>query len=344
MADRHDGLYQEMEDIYNSDSYETAEGVNLDGIAKNRYGLYRVLEDYSSAVVEYAADAKARVEVGDIVATEDDIEFIVQSSAVESGGKITVAVKAAVAGMVGNVPAGTITVIKTPRSGLNSVTNPTEATLGRDRETDNQFRSRISKSLARGGSGTIPSIYAALLELPGVVDADVTENDTSAAFPNGQPRNSIAAMVYGGTDADIAQTLFSVKGGAIRAWGTTNVVVTDTEGKTHTIGFSRPPLVTVWVRVTLTKNSNYPADGDEQVTTAIVKYIGGTDADSTTYSGLGLGEDVIRYKIGAAAGVVAGIDDILVETSVDGNVWTTDNISVDSASKAITDSAKVVIV
>jgi len=129
---------------------------------------------------------------------------------------------------------------------------------------------------------------------------------------NGIPPKSIAPFIFGGDDQEIANTIFLMKPGGIRSYGTTEIPVTDSRGEQHIIGFTRPNTIHIYVHVELKTDGNFPLDGYEQVRTKIIEYIGGYDEDATEYNGLGLGEDVIYTKIIAAIQQVTGIVDIPV--------------------------------
>lgn len=336
--------FEDMEDVYNSAFYDTAVDNSLDKVAK-RIGLTRIQENRATGTYRFVVDPGISIPQGIIVGTEGGVEFITTESGTESGGIIEVGIRAVNAGVSGNVPADTITVIKTPVPGILSGTNPEATEGGRNRETDEEFRFRYERSLAIGGSATAASVEAALLQLTDVKDAIVDQNEEDKTV-NGLPPNCIAPYVYGGTEQEIAETIFRTKAGGIRSYGSVVVNVTDSRGKVHSIGFSRPTEVSVWVRITLTRTADYPTNGDDLVRTAVVQYIGGTDVDGTIYDGLGQGDDVIRYKISSAVGNVPGIDDLVVETSLTGNGtdWAQANVPIGQTSVAITTFDKVVVV
>jgi uncharacterized phage protein gp47/JayE len=331
------------EDVYNSAFKDTAEGVSLQHVGKY-IGISKLLGNKAEVTLVFQVDPGVSIPAGVVASTVDGIEFVTEEAGTESGGIVRVKAKARVPGASGNVPAGTITQIVTPRPGVLSVANPEPSKNGRDEETEPQFRERYDKSVAKGGSSTIESIRAALLELPGVKDADVDENEDLNTNERGIPGKSIAPFVYGGDDVEIAQTIFSTKTGGIRSWGSIQIPVVDSMGKQHIIGFSRPIEVPVWVRITLTRNATYPADGDAQVRKEVIKYIGGRDTDGTEYDGLDMGSEVVLYKVIAAAGSVPGIDDLVVELSTDGTNYSISNIPIDTTSIATTTADKVVIV
>lgn len=334
------------EQVYNAGHVDAAEGVSLDHNAK-RIGLSRIQAQKATGQVSFEVEPGTSVLSGIIVSTTDGIEFITLNSKSDDDGDgiITVNIEALTPGIIGNVPAHTVTEINTPVAGINAVTNPSATIDGKNTETDTEFRERYYRSLANAGGSSMPSIRAALLELPGVIDASVYENDTMD-FVNGVPPKSIAPFIYGGNDQEIANAIFERKSGGIQSFGSTIINLVDNIGKTHKIGFSRPTVVNVWVRLTLTKNAEYtqyPTDGDLQVKTRIIRHIGGLDADGVRYDGQGLDADVIQFRLIAAIADIPGLDDVVVELSTDGVNFRQNNISIDQTSIAQTDHTKVVI-
>jgi uncharacterized phage protein gp47/JayE len=198
-----------------------------------------------------------------------------------------------------------ITEIVTAVSGWKGVNNLADATTGTEIETDPALRERREDRLAAGGNATIEAIRAALLEVLNVADAFVFENTTDVTDANGLPPHSVQATVVGGTDADIAQTVFEKKAAGIETYGTDiSEVIVDSQGTNHTINADRADLMEIWVDITVITNGDYPTDGDTQVATVL----------AAQGNELTIGEDVIFKQMEAAAlescGGVSGVVDI----------------------------------
>jgi uncharacterized phage protein gp47/JayE len=206
-------------------------------------------------------------------------------------------------------PAGTLTVIDTPVSGLTSVSNAAAAVLGIAPESDPDLRARRTAELEAQGEGGIDSMRADLLRVLNVTDAFVFENNTDAVDADGLPPHSVECVVLGGTDADVAQAVFSKGAGIATFGGVTVATVKDLAGGLHTVNFSRPTEKDVWVTVELTKDTGtYPADGDTQVAQALVDFAAGVLSLGKGYR---VGDDVITAKLYAAIySQVSGIVDV----------------------------------
>lgn len=128
------------------------------------------------------------------------IEYEVAEKVVIGGdGSVEVPVKAARPGTMGNVPAGTVTLMMEPLDGVASVTNPEKITGGTEEEDDNALRTRIDEADAASeasfvGSDSdykrwaeeVPGVGTALVvaewDGPGTVKVVVID-------ANGQPAN-----------------------------------------------------------------------------------------------------------------------------------------------------------
>lgn len=162
---------------------------------------------------------------------------------------------AEVVGPVGAL-AGTLTEIDTPATGWISIVNPVDASVGRYKETNAAFRARRDAELAAPGNTTVDTIRANLLKVnEGSTDPDhepptsviVFWNDTDYTDANGMPPHSVECLVYGGTAADIAQAIWDSVGAGTATYGSTTTAVTDSEGNTQYVNWSRPTEIPIYV-------------------------------------------------------------------------------------------------
>lgn len=209
----------------------------------------------------------------------------------------------------GEIPAyaNTVTVIETPISGWASVNNPFDLTVGKNIETDAELRLRRLKTLATSGAATVNAIRARILEIDEVEAARVFENDQDVPDLFGRPPHSFEAVVVNGDDQDIWDTIWEVKAAGIQTYGSEVGSVTDTQGYTHTVKFSRPTQKPVYIATTLTTDpALFPTGGDVSVQEALVDY--GEDNFS-------IGDDVIYTMLFCPIHSVRGILDIDLDIS-----------------------------
>ena len=209
-------------------------------------------------------------------------------------------------------PAPLITTIVNAISGWDRVENINDAVLGKDIETDAEFRERRLLALLGLGNATVAAVRGDMLLVTNVSTALVFENDTDLTVGN-RPPHSIEAVVVGGADQDIGEALFASKAGGIATFGTESpVVVVDSQGTSHNVLFSRPDERDIWLELDFTVDSDtFPSDGLTQAEDAILAY-GAT---------LTIGDDVIVYpSLVAALDVVPGILDVVIRIAdtVDG--------------------------
>lgn len=206
---------------------------------------------------------------------------------------------------------GDITVRDTAVGGWSGVKNLLDATLGRDVETDAELRVRREQELSQAGSTVPDAIRADLLEVRDstgtkfVQNVTVFYNDTDVTDGDGVPPHSVECLVRmpvsGTYDQLIYDRLLQSVAAGIHTHGTSVGSSNDSEGTAHTIKFTRPAEITIYVDLTYTKDpKTYPADGDAQVKQAIVDY--GDAQDS--------GVDAVATRIGAQAFKVAGVLDV----------------------------------
>jgi uncharacterized phage protein gp47/JayE len=257
------------------------------------------------------------------------------ANAVEVTGNGTYLFEAEETGPV-RADSGTLTVIAEAVAGLTSGTNAADAELGSDIETDTAYRRRQVDELARPGSTTVDAIRADLLDVADVEHVTVYENDSDVTNGDGQPPHSIEAVVLGGTDAAVRAAVYAAKAGGIQAYGTNSGTVSDSQGNPHTVAFSRPSDITIYVSATLTYlDGIYP--GDTAVKQALVDW-----ADAS----LGVGHDVLRALLffrlyTAGAGGIVNISALTLGTTVS-PVGTSD-IVIGVRQRAVFDTSRVVL-
>ncbi|WP_439022598.1 baseplate J/gp47 family protein [Bacillus thuringiensis] len=336
------------ESIYYSAFYFTAEGVSLDYVGKNR-GLERYRATAAIGVARFKVEPGTIVKIGTIIATKNGTEFVTTEVGRDDyrNGVVDVKIKAAIPGIIGNVQVNTITEIITPSVGVNSVTNVEQTRYGQEEETDLEFRRRYANSFSTRSS-TPDGIRARLLQdVPGIRTAIVFSNTDDVPDSEGRPPNSIECVVYGGDDDVIVKTILAAKPGGIRAYGKNQFTVKDEGGNEHVIAFSRASDQSIYVRVTIYRDGEFPAlaMGEKMIETEVIKYIGGLDANGVRYTGLGMGDAIVTGKIAANIFAnVVGVKDCIVELSKDGgSTWTSSNIGIGRFEIPNTDFNKVVI-
>lgn len=232
--------------------------------------------------------------------------------------------------------AGTLTVQAEVTSGWNSVTNPLDATLGAEVEEDSALRLRRESELRAVGSTTADAVRVDVALVEGVTSVSVLENDTDATV-DGIPPHSLEVVVLGGDDADVAQAILEAKAGGIQAYGSSTELVEDSQGVLHSIGFTRPTTLTVWLEVDLEATSG-EYGGATEVEEALVDY---GDANLLTRPG----GDVVLSKLSAEIfRNVSGVLDVTaIRVGTSASPVSTSNLAVGTREVADLDTSRILV-
>ncbi|WP_256703853.1 baseplate J/gp47 family protein [Paenibacillus sp. FSL H8-0259] len=336
-------IWSTAEDVYNSGYIPTATGNNLDRLGP-QVGISRTLAQWATGEVRITGTPGYVVPAGFRAATASGVVFETLTDVTLIGGSGSVAVEALEAGSGGNWGAGMITVVVNPVPDVFSVTNAAPTSGGREKETDAEFRNRFDQSVAGGGAASVDALRGALLRMPSVRAATIIENTRMTADSAGRPPKSFEAYVLGGDEQEIAQTILTTKSGGIEPHGVISKQVEDLSGQIHTIKFSRAAEVAIKVSVAVYKNDRYPADGDEQVRSAIIRYIGGTDAAGSYYNGLSMGSPVVYTRLISAVYSVEGVEDVVLTVGKVAGLQGSSNVDIQPYEVAQTTAAHIEVV
>ncbi|MGS0546694.1 baseplate J/gp47 family protein [Pseudomonas parakoreensis] len=176
----------------------------------------------------------------------------------------------------------TITRIVDVVAGLASATNPDPATPGADAQSNEQLRVIRATAVGRPGNNQIDSMEGELFNVDGVRRVKVYENDTnsgsvSADNPYGLPAHSIAPVIDGGADDDVAMAIYLKKnpGALLYQAGTPfSVEVTSPKYPSNKklIRASRPIYVDAILDITLVNDGSLPATIDQEIKDAVVEF------------------------------------------------------------------------
>lgn len=269
--------WEVMAVVYAQFDPSKATGAALSGLVQLN-GIERQPATGSLVTLQITATAGVVLPAGTLVSDADGTHrwATTQSYTSPVGGVGTVSAQCQDVGPI-EAAIGTISSIVTPVAGWTSVTNPGPAVVGRLEETDTELRQRRARSTAAPSAGPIESIYANLANLPGVTYARAYQNNTLVTDSRGIPAKSVAAVVVGGEDLDIAYALLARTGVTAEWFGTSTVSLFDAQDVEYQVKFSRAAAKPIYVRVEvrITNPSIFPADGLTQIRDAIVAYAAG---------------------------------------------------------------------
>lgn len=201
-----------------------------------------------------------------------------------------------------------IDTISVPIAGWDSVVNPVAATTGRLTETDEELRERFRNSKFFQSQNILEGILDALLNVPGVTDAIVYENDTDMVDINGVPAHSFLPIVLGGLPSDIAQSIWENKPTGIPSVGDTTVQIADSQGILHNISYKQPEEVPIYITMTIEDLGTMPGDAPAQIKQNLANY-----SDSTLF----IGTDVTYSRLYTPINSVGGfaVNSLFIGTS-----------------------------
>lgn len=304
---------------YNSKDPDQAVGASLDALCAF-CGIYRKGGTYTKVTVQVTVDRTTELVGLDTsanpytVADQNGNQFqLIEGEAALTAGTHNLNFRAKNIGAV-QVQANTITTAVSIVIGVTALNNPAAPyEQGVDQETDAQLRVRRQKSTAMPAQGFLESLRAGLLALDGVTSCLVFENNTSEADVNGVPSHAIWVIVDGGTDADIAETIYKYRNAGAGMKGNEIVQITQVDNSVFPIYFDRAAESDLFIRFE-------------------IDVIGGGSYDETFLKS----QLALLYTFGiydpadvaSVAAIIRGINPQLVASSVavsvDGNTWLTD--------------------
>ena len=183
--------------------------------------------------------------------------------------------------------------------------------------TDDELIARLSAADSETGINDVNAIFDRLSNLLNVTRVTVLENDTDATV-DGVPAHGIEAIVLGGLDDDIAKVIFDTKASGTPTAGDVDVVVYDKQGFPRIIKFTRPTLISLYARISITPRQGRPITANtSSLRQQTLNYI----------NKLNIGFDVSRTPIFGIWGD-GDFDIVQISLSTDGVIWVDANITI----------------
>lgn len=304
---------QAQQQVYYSAFVSTATGSALDRLGAN-VGLPRKVDRPATATLTIVTDGEYFIEAGTQFETEDGYIFDLTDDVLTTQkGDVWQAIGNAEAedtGEITNVEPNTITIVYDPDESIVSVTNPEKASGGQDYEEDPQYRARLIAENANRPSPTLNGVRSALLNVQGVREVNIVENQFATADKYGNPPYSVHIYCLGGNKQDIADCLIEHLAVGITLTGTTYCDAIDATGNTKRVYFDFATDRPISVQVKLKTNAEWNVDeGSNYVKETVVDFI----------NQLQMGDTVYLTKLYPQIYAIAGIDDakILIGKSKD---------------------------
>jgi len=216
--------------------------------------------------------------------------------------------------------AGEIISIQTPIFGWSSATNGVPTSVGTNADTDTQLHVKQQRATSATSYRQVDAIIAGLIGLSGVTFARLYVNSGMTTDARGITAKTMAPVVVGGTDEDIANVLRLKAGSLDNFQGNlpNPIVYNGPLGDTQTIDFYRPTEVPIYmsIDITVTDASVYPWNAQTQIKEAIIEY---AKYDQQGLAGFPPGADVVISRLYTPINSVPGfkVNSILIGTDAD---------------------------
>lgn len=127
----------------------------------------------------------------------------------------------------------------------------------------------------------------------------------------GLPPKSFEVIIEGGSDLDVAEKIWETKPAGIQTFGNTSVNITDSQGFTQVINFTRAiaKYISVNVEIVLNPQETFPSNGLSMIANSILAY----------GNSLGVGIDVFIQRVLAQVFLTPGVANAVVELGVSNN-------------------------
>lgn len=252
---------------------DLATGASLSRLVKFN-GIERNQGAYSIATLLLSGRANTLIPKGSIIGNENGsvTVYTLSDLRLSSSGFGEVVASPREIGPI-RAAADTLTRIKTPIFGWSTVTNTDPMLAGKLRESDQDLRLRRRGSVSKANRNMKDALEASLLDLDGVIEAAVLENQSNNTDSRGLGPHSIHALVLGGDDTEIAQTIWAKKTGGSTVEGNETVIINDLAGKSQSVKFSRPTNVPIKVKVNVTPRIGWSYKTATQIREVLFEYI-----------------------------------------------------------------------
>jgi uncharacterized phage protein gp47/JayE len=270
---------QDMANIFVANTV-MASGNNLE-LFGERKGVYRKSNIPTVTVVSIAGvDGTIILSGTSFTCNANDEIFLTQYQVEIVGGVAQVAVSSVNYGVV--CPALTLS-LTSSIAGVATATNVSTGIVGYEIESDEDYRERI-QLVGTELTHTKDGLHFALLDLNGVSFASVVDNNTDSLMFGEVLARYFSVVVVGGSNSDIAQTVYDFMQNGNPSFGETYQDVLSERGITYRSYFTRATEQSVDIVITITTDSNFNTFiGEGAIVDNIVTYINSLEIGETLY-------------------------------------------------------------
>lgn len=280
-------LLEADEGAYNAQFFDTAADASLDLWMADR--LFTRRPALASTVTLTLAGTPGTVIPSGSRVRHDGNQSTWETSAdatIGGGGTVDVEFSATATGPL-EASVASAWVLESVIAGWDSATNIAAATVGRLLETNAQLKARYRSAIQQGALG------AELLKLDGVDTVAIFENDTDTPDATYGTTHWVEALVVGGDDQEIVDTIWRYKPKGIGTEGDTTGAES-ISGDANAVEFSRGAEQDVYVTVTITAGEGFDDSTASYLQTELVAW-----ANAAHAHGHDVAPDLFRAQIAA---------------------------------------------
>lgn len=245
------------------------------------------------------------IPVGALLTAADGNNYISTAAGTITNGSVTLPFACMVTGPIA-CPPQPFTIARTI-PGWDSAVSSADGVLGNVVESPADFEFRRSNSVAQNAKGTLPSILGAVLSVPNVIDAFVTDNTSGAPQTVGGvtlAANSLYVCVAGGLAQAVGQAIWTKKQPGGPYTGNTTVTVVDsnsgyTTPPSYSVTFETATATETYFFVSIADSALVPSNAVDLIDTAITNAF--TGADGGLRARIGSTVFASRYYAGIAS-------------------------------------------
>lgn len=312
-----------------------ATGVWLD-ILGDYKSMERIKATYSVATVTFMGDSGTVVPEGTVVRYSGaPCDFVLQDDVtIGESGSVDGSCAANTIGYVEIYVGDWQMVSSTPQGVTCKVTQENSGGAGLNDETDAEFRDRQNK-YAGQGLATEDKMYAYMASVVGEGNFSLKVNEEDVEQDGIPPHRFEFVFKNGVGENDVlAQHIWYCKGAGIKPFGNTSGIAIARNGIKHTMYFSRPASLKLWLKVSITEyaEESLPVNYSDAIRTAVEEFAA---------SELSPGKDVIPKRFyGPIYKAVPGILDVEVyacvkDTQPDDEEYSEDVIVINPQNEAV---------
>lgn len=243
--------------------------VSIGGITR-RYGT----KSYGKIKVTKTDDVSSISIPPNTLIETNDVQFTTLNTGyvpINSSAPVEIEIASVETGISQNVTSGSVFTPVVAIRGLDKMICEQGTAGGTDTESDQELRRRYYLTISSYSNSSLNGIISEVAKMEDVVRVSGRENNSDVE-ENGLPPHSFEIFCEGGSDQDVAETIFYIKPAGIQTHGDVQVDI-PFNNNTYRISFSRFNRQTVYYKLTVKPNiGTATTELEKDIKKAIIDY------------------------------------------------------------------------